>query len=550
MSKYYWLNNLSRDFLKKWYLVWEQTAEERILEIWKHAEKVLGIVGFCDKFVNYMSLGYYSLSTPIWCNYWNDRWLEISCYGSNISDNIESILYTQAEVGMMSKFWWWTSWYFGQLRPRWAKIKNNWESSGAVHFMQLFKSITDVISQGSSRRWAFTPYLDIEHSDIKEFLKIWTEWNPIQNMTTGVCVSSDWLKSMVKWDEDKREIWAEVLKTRSEIGYPYIFFKDNVNDNKPQWYENKTIYHTNLCSEIALPNNENESFVCCLSSINLLHWDEIVKTDAIEILFMFLDGVMSEFIRKLENFKWDKKYFMQRALNFAKRHRAIWLGVLGWHSYLQKNMIPFASDEAMELTKTIFSKIKERTGSATRELASIYWEAEVCKWYGVRNATTMAIAPTTSSAFILGQVSQSIEPYMSNYFVKDTAKAKVTFQNPYLKDLLVSKSMDTQDVWNNIKSNDWSVQYIDWLTDKEKEVFKTFAEIDQAKIIDQASIRQKYIDQWQSLNILLPWDASVKEINRLHLLAWESGIKWLYYQHSFNKAQEVKRKISCVWCEA
>lgn len=548
MEKYYWLNDLSRAFLNKWYLVNWQSAEERIKEISKCAEKRLGVVGFWAKFEEYMSLGYYSLSTPVWCNYGNNRWLPISCFWSCIEDDMSSILFTQAEVWMMSKFWWGTSWYFWKLRHRWAPIKNNWESSWAVHFMQLFESLTDVVSQWSSRRWHFSPYLDVEHNDIEEFLKIWTEWNPIQKLTHWVCISSKWMTEMIEWDEWKRDIWAMILKRRSEVWYPYIFFTDNANENKPDCYKNCTINHSNMCTEIMLPNSEDESFVCCLASINMLHWDKIKDTDAIETMIMFLDTVITEFCEKIDEMPWNQNYFMSRARKFAERHRALWLWVIWWHSYLQSNMIAFESEKSLAITWEIFRTIKLRAENASTELAKMFWPCEMCN--DRRNTTLLSIAPTTSSAFILWQVSQSIEPYMSNYFIKDTAKVKTVFKNPYLENLLKNKWMDNESVWDSIRENDGSVQHIDWLSKEERDVFKTYSEINQDAIIEQAALRQKYIDQWQSLNLLLPSTISVKEINRLHIKAWNMWIKSLYYQHSFNKAQQVARKIKCVWCEA
>lgn len=414
--------------------------------------------------------------------------------------------------------------------------------------MELFDKITDVVSQGSSRRGHLSPYLDIEHGDIKEFLKIGTEGHPIQKLTHGVCVGDEWMQSMIDGDAEKRELWAEVLKSRSEVGYPYIFFKDTVNNNKPECYEGHTITHSNMCSEIALPDNAQESFVCCLSSINLLHWDAIKNTDAVEIMTYFLDAVMEDFIRTLES-ETDplKKFFMSRPLQFAKRHRAIGVGVLGRHAYLQNNLIAFESDQARELNNDIFKELKARTTKASQDLGSKFGETEMTQGTGRRNTTMMAVAPTTSSAFIIGQVSQSIEPYWSNYYIKDTAKAKNTFKNPYLERELEKLGFNTPETWELIKQADGSVQHLENLPDHLKQVFKTFGEIDQYKIIDQAGDRQQHIDQGQSLNILVPGSMPAKEINQLHLYAWKQGVKALYYQHSFNAAQVVKRqKVSCV----
>lgn len=356
------------------------------------------------------------------------------------------------------------------------------------------------------------------------------------------------MTEMIEWDEWKRDIWAMILKRRSEVWYPYIFFTDNANENKPDCYKNCNINHSNMCTEIMLPNSEDESFVCCLASINMLHWDKIKDTDAIETMIMFLDTVITEFCEKIDEMPWNQNYFMSRARKFAERHRALWLWVIWWHSYLQSNMIAFESEKSLAITWEIFRTIKLRAENASNELAKMFWPCEMCN--DRRNTTLLSIAPTTSSAFILWQVSQSIEPYMSNYFIKDTAKVKTVFKNPYLENLLKDKWMDNESVWDSIRENDGSVQHIDWLSKEEKDVFKTYSEINQDAIIEQAALRQKYIDQWQSLNLLLPSTISVKEINRLHIKAWNMWIKSLYYQHSFNKAQQVARKIKCVWCEA
>lgn len=554
-----WLNEVSRDFLKNGYLKEGTLPEERIREIAEHAEIILGIPGYADKFYDYMGKGYYSLSSPVWANFGTNKGLPISCFGSNIEDTMGSILYTQAEVGMMSKYGGGTSGYFGKLRERGAPITDNGESSGAVHFMQLFESIIDTVSQGSTRRGAFSPYLPIEHPDIEEFLKIGTEGAPIQDLTHGVTVTDKWMQEMVDGDTEKRAIWAKVLQSRNEIGYPYIYFTDTVNNETVDVYKDKgmKINHSNLCSEITLPNNDEESFVCCLSSMNLVNYDEWKDTDAVETMVYFLDAVITDFINKLEsmrdsdNFEHRQAfYFMQRTYNFAKRHRALGLGVLGWHSYLQSKMIPFESMDATKINAWIFMDIQKKAEQASKELAELYGEPDLLKGYGRRNSTLMAIAPTLSSAVILGQVSQSIEPILSNSYVKDTAKVKYTYRNPYLKEVLEKYGKDNRETWASIREYDGSVQQLDFLTDHEKEVFKTFSEINQYVIIDQAAIRQQFIDQSQSLNIMINPKTSVKEINDLHLFAWRNGVKTLYYQHGTNAAQQFNKDSTCVMCEA
>ncbi|CAM4369260.1 ribonucleoside-diphosphate reductase subunit alpha [Zobellia nedashkovskayae] len=554
-----WLTHHSLNFLNSGYLTKGVTAEQRIREIADRAEQLLDMPGFSDKFFGYMSEGFFSLASPVWSNFGKERGLPISCFGSHIGDDMGNILYTQSEVGMMSKMGGGTSGYFGKIRHRGAEVKNNGQASGAVHIMQLFESMVDVVSQGSVRRGRFSPYLPIEHPDIMEFLEIGTEGNPIQELTHGVTVTDDWMKAMIDGDTDKRSIWAKVLQRRGEMGYPYIFFTDNANNGASDVYKEKDlpIYASNLCTEIMLPSNDDWSFVCVLSSVNVLHYDKWKDTDAVETMVYFLDAVITEFIEKLERYRdsdsrEDKQtfLFMERAYNFAKDNRALGLGVLGWHSLLQSKRLPFNSQEAFNLNSEIFKGIKEKSYKASEELAAKFGEPAVLKGYGRRNATLNAVAPTTSSAFILGQVSQGIEPIWSNIYVKDIAKVKTTIKNPFLLDLLEEKGKNTTEVWHSIRERDGSVQRLEFLTELEKDVFKTYSEIDQMDIIYQAANRQNHIDQGQSVNIIVHPDMPVKEINKIHVTAWKLGLKSLYYQHSMNAAQKFKQKKDCASCEA
>ncbi len=555
----YWLNEHSRAFLAKGYLRSGESPEERINFIGKRAEEILGIEGFAKKFNEYLSRGYFSLATPVWANFGLQKGLPISCFGSYIGDTMGDILFTQAETGMMSKFGGGTSGYFGALRGRGSPITDNGVSSGSVHFMRLFESVVNVVSQGATRRGHFSPYLPIDHPDIEEFLGIGTEGNPIQELTHGVCVGDEWMKQMIAGDTTKRSVWAKVLQRRSQMGYPYIFFVDTANNNTVDAYKEKAlrIYASNLCSEIALPSTEEWSFVCDLSSLNLLHYEEWKNTDAVQTLVYFLDAVLTDFIEKLETMRDSGKkemrmafQFMERAYNFAVANRAIGVGVLGWHSLVQSKMLSFEGTEAAKLNVQIFKTIKERSYAASAELARLYGEPSILKGYGRRNATLMAIAPTTSSAFILGQVSQSIEPVWSNCYVKDIDKMKVTIKNPFLEQLLEKKQKNDKEIWHSIRANDGSVQHLPFLTEEEKAVFKTFAEIDQYTIVEQAAVRQLYIDQSQSLNLMINPKTPTKDVNALYIEAWKQGVKSLYYQHSMNAAQTLNRKKLCVNCEA
>jgi ribonucleoside-diphosphate reductase alpha chain len=922
-EKYYWLNKDSRKFLERGYLLEGETAESRVRDIANMAEKILGIKGFADKFEDYMSRGFYSLSSPVWSNFGRTRGLPISCFGSYIPDTMEAIMTKASEVAIMTKHGGGTSAYFGSVRGRGAPISSGGESTGSVHFMELFDKLMTVVSQGNVRRGSFAAYLPIEHPDIEEFLKIKSEGNSIQDMSIGVTITDEWLKSMKEGDKDKRRLQSLLIKKKFESGYPYIVFIDTVNNQAPQVYKDKglkihnsnlcvtgdqrvvsslglltakelyetqesltlfdnskvvqasamqmiekdadvykitlengmthsvTAYHkvvtldkkvqkpgeaqalltkdtacsdlklgdqvavqtnkglfgtahkpreafllglyqadgtqhkdfimldlwendfdlldevqashdyvcdtyrtqistyngrvydkpkfvdcvvrenslakkrlsskalkkalnfekgyvpdwiwsadeetqwqyirglyyadgaafksksngepiqislasinktfleevqlilanlgmqtsirvlreagenllpdgkggnqyyqtkicyrlivgnkndalvfnkhtqfldrkgiviedreyrdntkkfykvsaieyvgkedvycctvdsrehhwvcngivTHNCSEIALSNSEDESFVCNLSSLNLEKYDEWKTTDAVETMVYFLDAVMTEFINKAEGMQ-----YMEAPRKFAMRQRALGVGGLGWHSLLQSKMISWESMEAKFLNVEIWKLIRERADKATEELAALYGEPELLKGYGRRNVTTLAVAPTTSSSFILGQVSPSIEPLNSNYFVKDLAKGKFTYKNERLQDLLKSKGKDDQEIWKSILVKGGSVQHLDFLTEHEKAVFKTFGEISQKEIVIQAAQRQKYIDQAQSLNLMIPPDTKPKEVNELILFAWEMGVKSLYYQRSANPAQELARNImSCQSCQS
>lgn len=548
MHKFYWLNEESRQFLDRGYLLPGVTAEERIKEIGDYSESILGIEGFSDKFFNYMSRGWFSLSTPVWANFGLDRGLGISCFGVTIQDNLSDILRAASEIGMLCKYGGGTAGYFGNLRHRGSLIKNNGVSSGAVHFMEIFETVASTISQGSARRGHFAAYLPVSHPDIMEFLNIKDEGNNIQDISIAVTVDADFKKRLLERDPEAEKIWVRIIQKRFETGYPYIFFEDNVNNNKPQVYKDKglDIKHSQMCSEILEYTDDKKSFTCCLSSMNLLHFDEWKDTDAVEVLTLFLDSVLTDFVNRAENIP-----FLEKTVLFAKEHRSIGLGVLGYHSYLQSKMIPFEGIQAKIVNNLIFKKINESSLKASKFLAAKFGEPAIMSGTGERFSTRLAIAPTTSSSFILGQISPSIEPLNSNYFLKDLAKGKFPYRNPYLKEVLEKYGKDTEDTWHSILMHGGSVQHLKFLTEEERMVFKTFGEISQLEIIRQAADRQKHIDQGQSLNLMIHPKTPVHEVHSLLMEAWDLGIKTLYYQRSANIAQEVSRELmNCVSCEA
>lgn len=549
MKLYAWANQASMEFLQRDYLLPGQTLDERVDIICNRAQELLGNPEFAEKFKENLRKGWYSLSSPIWTNFGTHRGLPISCFGTYVEDSMESILSAHAEVGMMSKHGGGTSSYFGHVRGRGAPIQGgqNGTSSGSVHFMQLFDKVINVVSQGSSRRGQHAVYLPIEHPDLFEFLSIRTEGSPIQDLSTGVCVSDNFMEEVRAGSGDARTRWAAVLQARANTGYPYIFFTDNANRGTVEVYKESgyRIRQSNLCTEVMLPNSEAESFVCDLSSMNILHYDEWKDTDAVRLLVQFLDAVMSEFIQKA-----NQVWGMGRAVRFAGNHRALGIGWLGWHSYLQRRMIPFESMEAKRLNVEIAQRIKTEAYTASEMLAEAHGAPSILRPYKRRNTTLTAIAPTKSSSFILGQVSEGVEPIRSNYYIRDLQKGKFTIRNPHLQSVLKDYGRDDEETWESILKNRGSVQHLEFMSDFDKKVFKTFAEISPAEIIAQAAQRQKYIDQGQSINLMIHPSVPVKDVNELMFRAWELGLKSLYYQISVNAAQEFARDIlNCSSCE-
>jgi ribonucleoside-diphosphate reductase alpha chain len=408
------------------------------------------------------------------------------------------------------------------------------------------------VSQGSVRRGAYATYLDIDHSDVEEFLKIKAEGNDIQNLNFGLCVPDYWMKEMIAGDRHKQTLWGKVIQKKFETGFPYIFFSGNANKTAPQVYKDKgmTIWASNLCTEIMLATSKEESFVCDLGHINLSKWNEIKSEplgldDVFEVLSWHLDAVMTEFIRKSEGC-----HQLDKARRFAINQRAIGVGVVGYHSYLQQENIAYESMEAKFINKEIFSTMRKSLDKSSRKLAAILGEPPLLKGYGIRWVTNMTIAPTTSSSFILGQITPAADPSMSNYFTKDLAKGKFTFKSPTLTKVLKSYGKDTKDVWKSILTHGGSAQHLDFLTQHERNVYKTCQEISQMEIVVQAAQRQPDIDQGQSLNLVFASDTPAREVNKVLIYGWEHGIKSFYYQRGTNPAQEIARNISsCASCE-
>lgn len=556
---YFWLNSVALTTLSRGYLRegiapenLKQAAIDRIEAIISHAEHLLGMP------LNWLRegarRGWMSPASPVWSNFGAGRGLPISCNGSLMEDSRLSILEKTAEIGEMTGQGAGTSLYMGNLRPFGSPISSGGKSEGPVHFARLIQEIITVISQSNVRRGNCAIWLDIEHADIDRWMEIRSisggVHHPIQHLSFGVCIGREWIKEMKAEPKGgpKRKLMAKIRNKRRETGFPYILFKDNANDGRPQIMKDLglEIKASNLCTEIMLHSTALESFVCDLSSVNLLYFDEWKGTPFVREMIYLLDAVMTEYIQKTYG-----NPLMVAARRFAEKWRAVGLGTLGYHSLLQSKMIPFESEEARALNKEVHSYVWAESHAASKELALMFGEPEGLKGTGYRNLTLNAIAPTTSSSIICGQVSQSIEPWDANIFENDNAKGVFTQRNQFLEALLISKGANTADVWRSILQNGGSVQHLDILTDREKGVFKTFVEIDQTEILVQARDRGVGLDQGQSINLKLPPEATMKDDVDLILLAEEYGLKSLYYRKGLNKAQELARQNSaCVACEA
>ena len=543
-----WANDAARQVVERGGLQEGETLESRYWDMAVELGKYMGDGSIATRFYDYMGKGYYSIATPVLANFGRETGLPISCNNSYIGDDVASMLYKAAEIGMMTKHGAGTSAYFGDVRARGEPIKGGGKADGCYLPAKLIQTSVTGISQGSVRRGNAAVYQDADSPDIDEFLYFREEGSDIQDLSLGVCISDDFMNGVRTGDKKRQETWRKIIRKRFESGYPYVVFSDTVNRNAPDVYkaQGRVINGSNLCAEIALSSTHDESFVCDLSSMNALHYDEWKETDAVELLVYFLDAIMEEYIIKTEGMP-----FMEHARNFAIRQRAIGVGILGYHSYLQSKMVPFESFVAKGLNVAIAKEIKEKAMQASVYLADKFGEPEMLVGYGRRNVTLMAIAPTTTSSFVLGQVSPSIEPLRSNYFTKDLAKGKFTYRNPYLEQVLEAYGKNDRDTWRSILETDGSVQHLDWLTQLERDVFKTFSEISPLEVIQQAAARQKHIDQSQSLNLLIDPKTPLKDVNALMFEAWELGVKSLYYQRGTNPAQEAAKNImECSACES
>jgi ribonucleoside-diphosphate reductase alpha chain len=548
-----WMHEHGYRMLSKGYLQKGETPKDMYTRIAAAAAKRLMRPDWFDNFFDIMWKGWLCPATPVASNMGTTKGLPISCYGLYVPDSINGIGSTIAEMKALAKGGGGLGVYWGGVRGRGEGIGVDdnghatlGHSEGVMPFIKEQDAATHATNQGSTRRGASSAYLPIEHPDIKEFLymrKPQADHNKeCGNIHHGVTITDEFMKKVYDGDKEATELFTEVLMLRLQTGEPYICFVDNANRHLPISYvlNDLKVLAPQLCTEIFLYMDEWHTYVCCLSSMNLLRWDEWKDTDAVYWATIMLDGVMQEFIEKVKvKMREEKEYshLWRRVFNFAKKSRALGLGALGWHSLLQSKMIPFDSFQAMMLNGQIFKHLDDESLKATKFLAEVYGEPEWCKGTGHHNSHRLAVAPTRSNSVIAGDTGKGIEPEEGNAYLENAAKGSFDKRNKYLEAILEEIGENTPETWASIVEHHGSVQHLDFLDDHTKDVFKTAYEINQFAIIKQAAQRQKYIDQGQSVNLFFPEDVDASYIMQVHLAAHLQGLKSLYYCKSKSVAK-------------
>jgi len=546
-----WMDEVGVATISKGYLLPDETPRKAYRRVAKAIAERIRKPELESKFFKYIWNGWIGLASPVLSNTGTDRGLPISCFGIDTPDSIRGIGLTNAELMKLTALGGGVGISVSRIRPRGTQITGNGKSEGVVPWCKIYDSAIIATNQGSVRRGAASVNLDINHPDIKEFMQIRRpKGDPNRqclNLHQCVVVDDAFMRRLQDRDSEAMSLWLDILKTRVETGEPYIMFKDNVNRNNPLAYamNNLDVSMTNICTEITLHTDEEHSFICCLSSLNLAKYDEWKDTDVVETSIRFLDGVMQEFIDKSNG-----KDSMIRTHRHAQKGRALGLGVMGWHSFLQKKGLPFNSIASTAWTHTLFSDIRQKAEATSRELAQEYGEPVWCKGTGMRNTHLLAIAPTVSNSR-LNSCSAGIEPIPANIYTFNGAKGTFIVKNKELEELLESKNKNTEAVWDQILADNGSVQNLSALTEEEKEVYLTFSEVNQLELVRQAAIRQKYIDQTQSLNLCFDPTDSPKWINQCHMESWKLGVKTLYYLRtdSVIKGDLGSRTAECISCD-
>ena len=515
------------------YLLGSESPKDAYNRVCNTVAKRLDRPELANTFYEYIWNGWLCLASPVLSNTGTDRGLPISCFGIDVADSIIDIGEKNLEMMLLAKHGGGVGIGINQIRPAGAEIKGNGTSDGVVPFCKIYDSTILATNQGSVRRGAASVNINIDHSDFEEWIEIREPKGDVnrQSLNLHQCavVGDKFMRRLEQGDAEARKRWGKLLQKRKATGEPYILFKGNTNKNNPTAYKQNAlkVHMTNICSEITLHTDENHSFICCLSSLNLAKYDEWKNTNIIHDAIWFLDGVLEEFIQKA---KYRKGF--ENSVRSAEKGRALGLGVLGWHTYLQERGLPFEGLLAQYETRKIFSQIKIESERASMALAETYGEPLWCVGTGFRNTHLRAIAPTVSNSKLSGNVSPGIEPWAANIFTEQSAKGTFIRKNPTLEAVLEKNKINNKEIWEKILADGGSVQDLKELNEDTKEVFKTFKEINQLELVRQAGIRQQYIDQSVSLNLAFPSEATPKWINKVHMDAWHKGIKTLYYMRT------------------
>jgi len=549
-----WMDEISLATISKGYLLPGETVRTAYKRVASASANRLKKPELANKFFKYIWNGWIGLASPVISNMGTDRGLPISCFGIDTPDSIRGIGLTNAELMKLTASGGGVGISLSRIRERGESITGNGKSEGVVPWAKIYDSSIIATNQGNVRRGAASVNLDIEHGDIEEFLQIRRpKGDPNRqclNLHQCVVVGDSFMRKLEARDSESMNKWATVLKSRMETGEPYIMYKDNVNKNNPIAYRmnNLDVTMTNICSEITLFTDEEHSFICCLSSLNLAKWEEYKDTDCIQTAVWFLDGVMQEFIDKSNG-----KESLKRTHKHASKGRALGLGVMGWHTFLQQKNLPFNSVASTVHTRNIFNKIRSESESASMDLAAEYGEPLWCRGTGMRNTHLLAVAPTVSNSVICGGISAGIEPLPANVYTFNGAKGTFIRKNKVLEALLKSKGENKNKWWDQMLQEGGSVLNLpdNVLSTEEKDVFLTFSETNQLELVKQAAERQKYIDQTQSLNLSFDPNDSPKWINQVHMEAWKLGVKTLYYLRtdSVIKGDLGSRMADCLSCD-
>ena len=545
------------------YLYNGETPKEAYERVAKAAARRLNKPELEEKFFEYIWKGWLCLASPVLSNMGTDRGFPISCFGIDVADSIYDIGNKNLEMMLLAKHGGGVGIGVNQIRPAGSIITNNGTSDGVVPFCKIYDSTILATNQGSVRRGAASVNLNIEHADWEDWLEIREPKGDVNrqslNMHQCTIIGDKFMRQLAAGDKVARRKWGKLLQKRKATGEPYIMFKGNVNKQNPSMYKDNAlkVFMTNICSEIVLHTDESHSFVCCLSSLNLAKYHEWKDTNLIYDSIWFLDGVLEEFIQRAKNVRG-----FENAIRSAEKGRALGLGVLGWHTYLQQKGFPFEGLLAQYETRRIFSQIKIESERASMALAETFGEPLWCVGTGMRNTHLRAIAPTVSNSKLGGNISPGIEPWAANVFTDQSAKGTFIRRNPTLEAVLKKHNLNTNKIWDQILKDGGSVQGIKQLDkikvgpDKDipiKEVYKTFKEINQLDLVNQAGIRQQYIDQAVSLNLAFPAQADPKFINKVHLEAHKKGIKTLYYMRTESVLRgdiaEQAMQESCLSCD-